>query len=517
MSRVFTEAELRTAKPLWVLDVSFAGAVWRFATEAVEINADGTTLSYLGSLSGVSFTEQSTFSSSDYDLPSASVTVVFDTDIAELIQQGHDLSGATGELALWIPGSDYDDRRIVVSGRAIAASYGEIGEPVTFNLEPAWLDNSRLYPPPDALVDSATWPNAATGSNGKAYPTVIGAPATGTSTTPIYVVDITAAPPSEVGLLAGHPVQASSVKIRTSTGLSSIEPVVPALDGLGRAVATVDLSPYNPITGITFWAEWTAGGGLASPFSTELLQPAGEVIRWALEQTGLKIDRGRTIAAQGALSGYQLQGFIGETADALEWLKAEVLPLLPVSLAASADGIYPIVWDYDGPPVARLTAGTDCYRDGQVEYAENEIRNEISIRWAYDVSTTDYAKRTTITGDTSTAASDILSRSLYTITSHSRYGSRAYEIESSLVADAATANKILGWQSRAYAYEHRSISYLCDVSLGWLEAGQIVELTDAGLHISAQRVMVQAIEWGEAELAVTFLLIPDPARDTIKV
>ena len=486
MSRVFTEAELRVAKPLWVLDVSFAGAVWRFATEAVEIDAAGVTLSYLGSLSGVSFTEESTFASPDFDLPSASVTVVFDTDIAELIQQGHDLSGATGELALWIPGTGYSDRRIVVSGRAMAASYGELGEPVSFNLEPAWLDNSSLYPPPDALIGSSTWPLAATGSNGKAYPTVIGAPATGTSTTPIYVVDTTPSPPGEIGLLAGHPVQATSVKLRTSTGLSAVVPVVPAVDGLGRAVATVDLTPYNPITGITFWAEWTAGGGLASPFSTELLQPAGEVIRWALEQTGLMIDRGRTIAAQGALSGYQLQGFIGETTDALEWLKADVLPLLPVSLAASADGIYPIVWDYDGPPVARLTAGTDCYRDGQVEYVENEIRNEISIRWAYDVSTTDYAKRTTLTGDTSTAVSDILGRNLYTITSHSRYGSRAYEIESQLVADAATAAKILGWQSRAYAYEHRSITYLCDVSLGWLQA-------------------------------VTFLLIPDPVRDTIKV
>ncbi len=539
MGRRFTESELRNAEVLWLLELTFAGRVWRFSTELVDVEG----YIYTGSLSNVSYDEEVTWASAEYDLPTAGVSVIFPQDIAKLIAQGHDLSAATGELSLWVKGSDLDDKRIVVSGRANTADYGAEGEPVSFSLEPDWLDNSRLYPSPESVIDDTTWPNHADNTSGKTYPTIIGAPGFGLKapTTPIYVVDDTGG--AEVGLIAGHHVEASNVYLIGSDGAASTPPVVHTTDALGREVATIDISAHTPTTGKTYWARWGEGdldappnwknaGGIPNPFKSEkpklllstddqlpvdFLVGAGDVIRWALSQSGLKVDIGRTVANVDTLNDFLIQGFIGETVDILDWLKTEVLSLLPVSLAVSGEGVYPIVWDYKAVSVASLTSGIDIEREGRVEYQDNLVKNELSLRWAYNVATQDFAKRSTLTGDPIAETSNLVGRNVFTQSSRARFGPRASESETSMVADAATSYKILAWQSIAFSKKHRRIKYRSDISLGWLNVGDIVEITDDNLFLSEQRMMVQTIKWGEGSLIFDFLMIPNLIDDTINV
>jgi len=510
MARHFTEQELRGAAPVWILDLTYAGRVWRFSTEAVEIDGN----IYEATMSDVGFSDVIEWASSDFALPSADIKLVFREDIARLVQQGHDLSGATGELALWIKGSDYDDRRVVVSGRANVAQYGQEGEPVTFSLEADWLDNSSLYPPAAAVITEVTWPISHENSRGKVYPTVFGSPAM----SPVYGCEIFI---GATGLIAGHEVEATQVTIHGSELTTpAVLNVVYANDDLGYQVATVDLTAIPTVPpGLdqTFWCEWTHGEAHPNPYRTdsEALTAAGDIIRWALERSGLVIDYGRTITAVNKLMDYQLSGFIGEIGDVMTWLKEEVLALLPVSLMAGADGIYPVVWDHNAPSVTQLRAGGDIYRDGPVKYEDNEIRNEISIKWGYSAQTTDFSNRSSLTGDQVVVTSDLVGRNIYTISSRSRYGSRAYEVESSMVGDMSTAGRILAWMSQSYAFKHRSVTYRAPIDLGWLAPGDIIELTDSSISMTEQRVMVREIQWGDTEIGLDLLLIPDLPRDTI--
>ena len=537
MGRRFTETDLRGADVLWLLELTFAGRLWRFSTELVDIEGEV----YLGSLSNVSYDDEVTWASAEYELPSASVSVVFPEDIALLIAQGHDLSAASGELSLWIKGSGLADKRIVVSGHANTADYGAAGEPVSFSLEPDWLDNSALYPPPTHIIDEITWPNHSPNYGGKTYPTVIGAPgfALQRPRTPIYIVDDSSG--SELGLIAGHRVAATFIFVYGSDGTSSTRAVTHTTDALGCEVAVINMHTMPSITGNTYWARWGEGdldappnwlnaGGLLNPFQSEqarllvltddqkpvdFLVGAGDVIRWALSQSGLKVDRGRTVSNVDTLNDFLIQGFIGETVDIMDWLKTEVLPLLPVSLAVSGQGVYPIVWDYRATSVASLTSGIDIQRVGRVEYQDNEIRNEISLRWAYNVASQDFSRRSTLTGDPIAETSNLVGRNVFTQSSRARFGSRASESESTMVADLATAYKILAWQSIAFGKKHRRLKYDADISLGWLNPGDIVEISDEPLSLMSQRMMVQNIKWGEISLTIDFLMIPNLIDDTI--
>ena len=84
-----------------------------------------------------------------------------------------------------------------------------------------------------------------------------------------------------------------------------------------------------------------------------------------------------------------------------------------------------------------------------------------------------------------------------------------------MVGDSATAGRILAWQSQAHAFKHRTVTYSAPIDLGWLAPGDIVELSDESLSMTDQRVMVREIQWGETEIGLDLLLIPDPPRDTI--
>lgn len=508
MARHFTELELRGAAPVWILDLTYAGRIWRFSTEAVEIEG----YVYEATMSDVGFTDVIEWASSDFALPSADVKLTFREDIARLVQQGHDLSGASGELALWIKGSDYKDRRVVVSGRANVAQYGQIGEPVTFSLEADWLDNSSLYPPAAAVVTETTWPTAPDKGFGKVYPTVFGSPLS----SPAYIAGIYVG--GGWALVAGHHIVATQVTVRDSKmGGATVLPVTYISDALGRETATVDLMTFPLVADQTFWIEWTHGGGLANPYRTDstLLTAAGDIIRWALDRSGLVVDYGRTITAVNKLMDFQLNGFIGEIGDVMTWLKEEVLALLPVSLMAGADGIYPVVWDQGAPSVTELRAGADIYRDSPVRYEDNEIRNELTIKWGYSAEITEFTNRSTLTGDQVVETSDLVGRNIYTIASRSRYGARAYELEASMIGDSSTAGRILAWMSQSYGFKHRTVSYRAPIDLGWLAPGDIIELTDSSLSMTDQRMMVREIQWGDTEIGLDLLLIPDAPRDMI--
>ena len=484
MSKWYTEADLQDADLIWLLDLNLGGVVYRFSSETVSISNDDETLVYDGTLSGVEFSSEMEFASADFDLPSASVTVTFKIDLAERIAQGVDFGSATAQLSLFRKGSDddYDDRQTLITGAVNSPSYGAIGEPVQFNIEADFLRNAEMMPGPSAIIDTGdNWPDADENSEGSVYPIIFGAPGhQGYYGSPIYVID----------------------------GLS---------DGASSG-------------GGTYFAKFNeGGGGLINSFGlgkdsgggtnqVQYLTGAGDVVRYLLHESGAKVDDGRTRAAAAYLNAYEIEGYLAERVDIMEFLKTEILPLLPCSLRTSSEGVYPVVWRYDATEAdvnAKLTAGREIYRNSLVEYASSEVYNEISIRYRHNCRYNRLKKKITVTGDLSATTSGFVSKNSYTVASRTRYGQKSKQIETEFVTSRSTAGRIVNWMSRAYSGRHRFIKYSASHKMGWIQVGDVIALTDSDLSFTNQIVLVQSVEWGDDGLIFDFVLIPDIPRDTI--
>ena len=534
----YTETDLRDFEPIWLLELTLAGKVYRFATETVSISSDADDLLFSGTLSDVDFVSEMEFASQDFELPSASCTVVFRDDIAKRIAQGADLGSATAELSLFRKdsGDDYDDRQVIVAGAVSLPSYGAIGDPVSLEIEADWMRSTVLKPDAEQVIDSGVWGRADANAEGAIYPMIFGAPGIGSyAGSPVYVIDYDSGTGVALGMVAGHRVQANNinvVRIKGDDGTKSVagEFIYRATDSNGVQYSYVVLTGQYA-AGDSYFARFDVdGGGLINPYRRDTtsgtstgsgyLRTAGDILRYLLHLSGVKVDDGKTAAAAELLTGYELDFFIGERVDVMDFIKSEILPLLPCSLRASSEGLYPVVWRYDATPEdakAKLVADRHIYRDSDVGYQSTPVANEITIRYRYNARYAKLRRQVTITGDLDKKTGVFLWRNQYTVTSRSRYGTKSMEIETDLVSNKRTAGRIINWMSRAYSSRHRKISYRAPYKLGYLQAGDVVTVTDSELHFDDQVMLIQAIEWTEEDLLFTFLLIPDLPRDTIPV
>lgn len=533
MGRAFTESELRLgADPIWILDLTLGGVVYRFATESTSIEGDGESYFYQGTLSDVDYSSALEFVSPDFEMPSASVVVTFKDDLAKRIAQGLDFGAASAQLALWIPSTEYSERQVLIEGKIDAPSYGAIGEPVTFSIEADWLRNTSMMPGALQAIESSAWANIEPNSEGAVYPIIIGAPGRQDfAGSPIYLADNTGS--NKVGLIAAHPCTATSINVFVIHADGSEHAVgdltvLNSVDGNGARYSYLDIPTAHYQADASYFAKWkNGGGGLINPYATgqadtgsvpQYLTGGGDLVRYLLHQSGAKVDDGRCAAAAGYLNFIQFEGFIGERVDVLEFLKSEILPLLPCSLRASSEGIYPVVWRYDAEEddaVAQLTAGRDVFRDGLVDYASNEIANEITIRYRQNVRYNKLKKAVTVTGDLTKKTSGFLWRTDYAVASQTRYGIKALEIETEYITSRASAGRVINWMARAHCGSHRVITYSAPQTFGWLEVGDVIALSDADLSFVDQLVILQSIAWGETDLTFEFLLVADLPRDTI--
>ena len=549
MGRRFTAEELLEADPIWILDLNLAGQVYRFASENVEIQDLNLnkTYRYLGTLSDVDFTSSASFFDADLSLPSAGVTVVFDVDLAELISRGADLGSAGAELSLWLVGNNYDDRQTVVKGTATTGEFGAAGEPVKFMIEPEWLETSKAIPGPAAFVSGDSFSNAAENAEGLAYPVIIGKPGAYAryAGSPAYVINTS----TELLLIADGIVDASTVKIEDSEGNTVTgKAVLNATDRLGQAYSYVDISGFY-VAGRSYFTHWNdgssepggGGGGIPLAFDKRpedstgdapggYLTNAGDVIRYLLLRSGLPLDEGRTVAACEQLQDISLNGYIGERTDCLEILKDDVLPLVPVSLRAGVNGVYPIVWRYWAKvedAAANLTADKDIFRNGGIRYEGNRIANEFVFKWRHNAKRNKLTKTSTLTGDPSVNVGGVVidntfreqtsavSRNIYTVNSYSKYGTRSKTIRSRFIGYPKDAFRVLAWKSQAEGQRHKSISYLAPFKYAWLEPGSVVTITDPELHLVEQLVLVRSIEWAQDSLVLDLLLVPNLFTDKI--
>ena len=535
--RRFTTEELAGGEILWLLELEFAGVVWRWATRSVElVDDDGDSVPYLG---GLRVRYERSFdllggSSADPSVTIDGLQFPPDVDVAELIEAGHQLEGLDAELAMWVENRTYDERWVRVLGRVTAADYGSSDEPIAFSLQPESWDATPTVPAPEAQVTATTWPDASETEVGALYPVVYGRPGRVDTTvtgincgSPAILVDVT--PGSETLLICDGwiyaPAGVANVRVINRTALDSETFAVTLdTDGLGRRVTTVDISGAASVTvndGDEYWVRFDsefATGALANDTRTGPMEGAGDVILDLLRRGGERVDTQRFAAVASPLNAYKLAFYVDDPLVPWDYVRGVILPLLPVALAHGASGVYPIMWRPGATAadaVADLDAANGMERVGRVRFDRSMLANEITIGFAPRSDNRSPYYQRTVTGQDVGGDDPTVWTSLYARISRNRHGARGLSIQTRIVWSADTSDRILAWLAAARAMPWRYVDYRAELALcGHLDLGDVVLLTDTDIHWSSALCLVQREAWTDDDLQITFLRIDDPARDT---
>jgi hypothetical protein len=536
VGRPLTEAELLAGDVVWLLQVTYGGHVYRWASDALILeDEDGLPMQFEAGLD-VDLEQTFDLLADSTEAVEVEFELVFPVDIAALVAAGHDLSAARGELSLWTPSRTYEQRDVRLEGQIDAPAYGAEGEPIRFSLrDDASLDRSMI-PDPAARVTYETWPTHDPACTGRAYPVVFGRPgiytesdgtAGKTTGSPgLYVALDEGAGLVTILISDGHVVATSVRMINASTGVASNRTVVHTHDGLGRPVSVIVAGDTVVSVGHEIWIRWDNGGGIPSiSRAGDYIRGAGELARWLMQQSTRRVDIGRWASVAPLLDRFLVSGYWDDPASASDLLLDHLQPILPISIVSGPDGDSPIVWRTDltaADVVAELVAGPEFERISDVEYNLTEPINEVRVDFAArGDSAGEFRRSIYVTGDPERrvdADDNVvlvpdLVPSQHARVSRLRYGRRADEpISTYVVTDTDTAILIGITRIMLRGLRGRTVTYDAAPRYATIPLGAWVSLTDEDLSFDGQCAVVLAPAPALGG-AMTLALIEDPVRD----
>lgn len=382
--------------------------------------------------------------------------------------------------------------------------------------------------PIEDIVDTSGLMLANDYHQGKTVPAVIGSPGQtdridGTSinypATPAYVaaVDFFVGPnPNVFVIIAGHPVEATSVTMQDNRGnVLTNRTVFNGVGQKGEVFAytffdntVIDFDPNNNSN--QYFARWVNGGGAVSPFSGGALQGGGDIITWALESLRIDYDREAFAAVRPVLNTYIFAGYINDISIQIyEFLQKYIIPFLPVTLSNGARGIYPVI-DHRNTELfinARtdIVAGPLFERITPVSPRDTEIVNDLVVQYAsgfaYTTQNNNLLTRS-VEGNEYKGIVQIKAERLesvsapyeivspYCIISQQRYGVQSSVIALDYVHDRNTAIKIGLDYIRRKSLPEKTCTYRAAFQYGYLMIGDIINLTDSDISLTISTVTI---------------------------
>lgn len=513
----------------WLLTLTFAGRRFYFSSTSVSVQLlDGTWVQAVGGLPPslaveVAFSRLASAATPDQ----VSLLLMFADDVAKLAARGHDLAAARGDLALWVEGTRWEDRGVVIAGRVRQGRYGPPGEPVELQLEGDQLWEGESTHAPTEHVNADTWPNAATKAEGLAYPWVFGNPGQFGSTgqtrgSPAVFVDTVA----DVLLVNAGPIATPGANVHIYDATNDTEEAFATahtLDGLGRTVTTVDLTGAGTITisaDTEYWVRWS--GTDATAFNGRSVNNAYEVLIWQLRGMGLPVDWSGWHTLRQRLEAYSLAGYLDAPTLRWQWLQANVLPLLPIAVRSGPGGVYPIWLDMDDHRiVADMLEGRDASRvvGGGPLVEDQSLFNEVVMQYALDANTGEF-RATSVVGpspgrtavDGTTPSNE--RGSVWAEASWHRYQQVfSHPMTTSVVYDPATAGLVAARLLRWHALPWRLLVLQLDATWLWLRLGMLVQYTYTDLGLTERRAWVESITYRLAGPQVRIAWPDDPTTD----
>lgn len=507
MTDRWTEAQLRQ-QLYWVLALEWAGGTWYLSTAPLEMDDGANKVVVIPGLVDVPDVEEALdLWATEQPTLSVALSFVLPVDVPALIEEGHALDGARGELSQHAYGDDWSQRRVVVRGQLVDPEYDAEGEPVTCSLSEQISDDQTTIPFGSVTITEGTFPTDGTlnatiyeDSVGVVVPLVFGTPGGGTiGGSPAYVLGETPSGLGFVVLIACHTVAASTVVLQaldltTTSALSVQHYTLPD----GRVVAYVEVTVASgfPITQ-AIRTIWSGGPALADETASGVVG-AGDLLTYLLRRTTLRVDYGRLSGQLPDLNRYEVGGYVDEPVAVGEWMRSVLLDVIPAGLVCGPEGVYPLVWRWDAlasDAIADLDTSVDVDIDriSRVSYSgSDEVANSIRLRYLHDARRDDYAADSVAAGR---PALPYTPSPAELQTSHARYGVRSLERETTVVHDEVTASRVVAWLGARYALPSRSVTYAVAPRYAWLQRGDVVTLTDAEISASRQVCLVESIRW----------------------
>ena len=269
-------SEIGAQQVYWLLTIWYGSEIVRVSTDTLDIadSAEGVSHLYHYGLGDVRYSEPATFPQDVSEGVSVPLDVQMPVNVPELEARGHRLEGSRAELARWVYGQDFTDRRIVAIGEVADPTWGAEHEPTSFSIESFVYRDTALIPLENQRVTAETWSTTDTLDEqevGLYYPMVFGTPGK-VSATVIPRGWITGSQGAWVDrtttsssfgankedirlVIAGHPVVGDRVYISNSEAPSGERFVVnQGTDSRGQVVAYVDatVTGVAPTSGADF-------------------------------------------------------------------------------------------------------------------------------------------------------------------------------------------------------------------------------------------------------------------------
>ena len=543
---IFSKSDLRAARAVFLMEIEFAGLVFRFSSYPIELlKDDNTPIPYDGSIEDFNLVESTELLGVDIEANSLSTSCIFhEVDMMEMWRKGFVLEGSKGELSYVLSKNgiiqqSYEEREIVLSGIVQQPQFGDPLEPKGFcslSIEraPDETEDGGLILDPYMVINDQTFPkHDPDTAGGKTYPLVFAnsysPPITSSGlnrtlhNTPAYCIQRHTVSDHTLFLIAGHKVKSTSVKILGPRDQAGYVTVETGIDGRGNVYSYVDVDaadvyqpgrtylsgeiPSNP----QWWISWdnalpsipTAKGGIPSPYTNDApLVGGGDICLFILQKCGYDIDTDAWGSLRVQLNEFIFEGYINDPATAgFEFLQEHILPWLPIEVKNGPHGIKPEIAqiynvDLYPRPVEEITTGADFQLISAIttETNTNDIINDISLEFAQDGPADDTVLRARIgynLESTGLQGAD----DEYSLLSQQRYGRKAEILGAPFIKDRYTAIRALKNILRSRALPLRSMEFFASIEYGTLRIGDIISLTSSELFFSSTIAVIVSKEY----------------------
>ena len=524
---MFPRSELLGADPIFLLQINWGSYTYRFATKPIHLLDNGVYLPFIGHLDNPQYEERSALLGLDIEEKSVPLALHFaGVNIALEEMRGNTIEGSKAELSymLDVQNPNYEERVILASGIISQPVYGHPDRPVEYvecSLESMSVIEStgllaaqniryHLTEEVDPTIDINDR------NKGKIIPIVFGefrfADGSEIYTIPSY---FTYSPlfGTIIMTIACNHVISTTGKLRDTkdnedTGdikLSAISKENKYLKYSKLEIGT-SFTVIDPVTNndIQYWA--FIEEGMASPYSDGVLTGAGDVCLWALTVSGVNVDFDAWYNARHFLNEYKFSGVItDDTVTGLDFIRQEIIAYLPVEIVQGNNGLSPrLNLIADGliiTPLEHINAGDVFLRSGPIlPLSEPEdICNSVTVNFSWDGLRQGYFG-TVYVGSNQPGENRVLSNESvqeYSIISQSKYGFKHKVLDLNFVYDYYTASRIAQEYIKLHSMPRLGISYQAVAYYGWLQVGDIIELTDYDIHIDKQKCQIVSKRWEE--------------------
>lgn len=523
-----TRSELDGADLVWLVELTLRGEVYRFSTQGLRVpHAESNSfLQYTGTLAPMEYPDEGRPWEDALADRSIEVQAIFPGEgFAAVAAVDHDLGDATSRVLLYRLGDDYSRAELVMDGFVDEPTYSSPEAPVVFSVrESAMLDRGRTLSPL-AKVTAETWPTATFKPDaqivGEAYPLPFGQPGalvgglTEHHGSPALLVEIDAGTSNNSGnparvLLGDGELSCAGQDVLIQNRTTGTEVSLQArlsTDGLGRVVTTavVDHGDMPIAEGDELWVSFrTPGaGGVPGPRGGSM-DGAGDMLRWLLNRSTMRVDVEQIRGAAELLNGYLLAFPRNEDQGAWE-LAQDIIAELPASFVLGPQGLQLLVWRLDPGP-QDVVAHLDTSKEpGGLAAAisrtsRDQVANVLSMDFALDPADGEHRLRLVYGPAHWTEPEDGYQEHPLCSASFTRYRDPAGRplfgetIQSDLVQDQGTAAAILHAEAMRRCGTHVEARFQ-GLGQRWqaLNPGDVVQVSHAPISWDRQICLVTSV------------------------